>query len=144
MLNLIKELKESKMIIGFTAGTFDLLHAGHVIMLEEAKSQCDYLIVGLLTDPTISRPVSKRKPYETTLERFIRLQAVRSVDYIVPFDTEGDLVNMLKILMPHKRFVGEEYRNTDHTGSDIEGIEIIYNSRRHNFSSTRTRQILGI
>jgi glycerol-3-phosphate cytidylyltransferase len=125
---------------GFTASTFDLLHPGHLIMLKEAKSQCEHLIVGLLTDPTISRPDGKNKPVESTYERYVRLDACEYVDEIIPFDTEEDLENMLYVLMPEVRFVGEEYKDKNHTGKNIEGIQIIYNKRRHSFSSTNTRE----
>ena len=70
------------MIVGFTCGTFDVLHAGHVSMLEQCKKQCNWLIVGLQTDPTIDRP-TKNKPIQTTFERYVQLNALRSVDEII-------------------------------------------------------------
>lgn len=140
MFEKIQELKKSGQIIGFTASTFDLLHAGHVSMLEEAKSQCDFLIVGLLTDPTNDRPDSKNKPIQSTYERWIQAQALKSIDMLIPFDTEYDLETMIKMIMPHKRFVGEEYKGTQHTGWDIKGVEIIYNKRAHNYGSSQLRK----
>nr|DAS97834.1 MAG TPA: rfaE bifunctional protein, domain II [Caudoviricetes sp.] len=138
MFDKLEKIRKFK-TIGFTASTFDLLHAGHVIMLEEAKSQVDFLVVGLLTDPTISRP-EKNKPVQSILERYIQLQAVKCVDMIVPFDTEEDLVNLIKIVRPHLRFCGEEYKDVEHTGKHIPGVKIIYNSRQHDFSSSSLRE----
>ena len=134
----ISDLKKDGKIIGFTASTFDLLHAGHVIMLDEAKTQCDFLIVGLLTDPTKDRD-TKNAPIQTTWERWIQTQALGSIDTIIPFDTEEDLENMIKVLKPDVRFVGDEYKNTKHTGHDIKGVNIIYNKREHNYGSTQLR-----
>ena len=135
----ISNLKGDGKIVGFTASTFDLMHAGHVIMLQEAKTQCDYLIVGLLTDPTRDRP-DKNYPIQTSWERWIQAQAIKAIDRVIPFDTEEDLENMIKILKPDVRFVGEEYEGTEHTGWDIKGTKIIYNERTHNYGSTQLRQ----
>jgi len=134
----IAQLKEKGKVIGFTASTFDLLHAGHVIMFQEAKIQCDYLIVGLLTDPTRDRE-DKNYPIQTSWERWIQAQAIKAIDRVVPFDTEEDLENMIRILKPDVRFVGEEYKGTPHTGHDIKGVKIIYNKRTHNYGSTQLR-----
>ena len=142
-MNIFKDIAEAKKVgnvIGFTASTFDLLHAGHVIMLQEAAAECDLLIVGLLTDPTISRPDSKNKPIQSILERFLQLQGIEGVDAVIPFDTEEDLADVIKILQPDLRFVGEEYKGTEHTGHDIEGTTIIYNKRRHNYGSSQLRE----
>ena len=134
----IAELKKEGKIVGFTASTFDLLHAGHVIMLQEAKTQCDFLIVGLLTDPTRDRP-EKNYPIQTSWERWLQAQAIKAVDKLIPFDTEEDLETMIKILKPDVRFVGEEYEGTEHTGWDIKETKIIYNKRTHNYGSTQLR-----
>jgi glycerol-3-phosphate cytidylyltransferase len=134
----IAQLKKEGKVVGFTASTFDLMHAGHVIMLQEAKTQCDYLIVGLLTDPTRDRP-NKNYPIQTSWERWIQAQALEAVDRIVPFDTEQDLEDMIRILKPDVRFVGEEYKGTEHTGWDIKGTEIIYNKREHDYGSSQLR-----
>lgn len=125
------------MIKGFTAGALDLLHAGHVLMLKECKSQCDYLIVGLHTDPTIDRP-QKNKPVESVEERKIRLQGCRYVDKIITYDTEGDLYNLLKELNPDIRFIGADWKGKHFTGDDLP-IKVIFNSRDHNFSSSNLR-----
>lgn len=144
-MNSLVELNRKKkegQIIGFTASTFDLLHPGHITMLAESKANCDYLVVGLLTDPTISRPGIKMKPAQSTLERFLQLQAVSYVDMIIPFDTEEDLDQLIKLIMPTIRFVGEEYQGVDFTGKNIEGVELFYNSRRHRFSSSEIKNRL--
>ncbi len=127
-----------KRITGFTCGALDLLHAGHVIMLKECKAQCDFLIVGLQTDPSIDRP-EKHKPAETVEERMIRLQGCKYVDKIVVYDTEADLYNILKELKPDVRFVGEDHKGQPFTGDDLP-IEIIWNSRTHNHSSSNLRE----
>jgi glycerol-3-phosphate cytidylyltransferase len=124
--------------IGFTCSTFDLLHAGHIAMLEEAKEQCEFLIVGLLSDPTIDRPDTKNKPVQSLFERWLQLQSVRYVDMIVPFSNEKDIVDMLLIIRPDVRIVGEEYRGTNFTGHDLP-IELYFNKREHSFSSSELR-----
>ncbi len=139
ILRQIEQVRKSGKIIGFTASTFDLMHPGHIAMLAEAKANCDFLIVGLLTDPTISRDNIKSKPIQTTFERFIQAQAVTYIDWLVPFDTEQDLEQMILMFMPHVRFVGEEYKDIEHTGKNIPGVQIIYNKRKHNYSSTDLR-----
>jgi len=123
--------------IGFTCSAFDLLHTGHIAMLKEAKNQCDYLIVGLHTDPTIDRP-QKNKPIQSTFERYLQLEGCKYVDQIIPYDTEKDLVDLLNIIKPHVRIVGEEYETKEFTGKDL--VPIYYNSRGHNFSSSSLRE----
>ena len=123
---------------GFTCGSFDLLHAGHILMLEECKQHCDFLLVGLQTDPSLDRP-SKNRPVQTIYERQIQLAAVRFVDSVAIYDTEADLRNLLLVEQPKIRFVSEEYRVKPFTANDIEEIEIHYNSRRHDFSSSELR-----
>ena len=123
-------------MIGFTCGAFDLLHAGHIVMLEEAKSNCDYLIVGLQTDPSIDRE-NKNKPVQTVYERYVQLNAVKYVDEIIPYDTEQSLLDLLQSRNIDIRFVGEEYRESKLTGRDL--IELHYTSRRHSFSSSSLR-----
>ena len=123
---------------GFTASAFDLLHSGHIAMLEEARNQCDYLIVGLHTDPTIDRP-SKNKPVQTTFERYIQLKGCKFVNEIIPYDTEEDLVNLLQVFKPDVRFIGEDYRGKPFSGNELD-IPIIYTRRRHNFSTSNLRE----
>jgi len=124
-------------VIGFTASAFDLLHAGHIVMLQEAKTLCDYLIVGLLVDPTVDRPDSKNKPIQSVFERYIQVASCRYVDEVIPFETEKDLVDMILTLNPDIRFVGSEYENKNHTGKGL--CPIHYNKRRHSFSTTELR-----
>ena len=130
--------RDKTIIRGFTCGTMDLLHAGHILMLKEVKEQCHYLVVGLHTDPTIDRP-DKNKPIQSVEERRIQLEAVKYVDEIVEYDTEEDLVKLLKEISPQVRFVGEDWKdNPNLTGIDIP-IKIVFNTRDHNYSSTELR-----
>ena len=126
------------MKIGFTCSTFDLFHAGHIMMLKEAKEHCAYLIVGLQSDPTIDRP-TKNKPIQTLFERFEQLKACKYVDEIIPYATEKELTDLLLSYKIDVRFVGEEYKDKDFTGKDFD-TEIHYNKRRHSFSSSELRQ----
>lgn len=128
--------------IGFTCSTFDLLHAGHILMLAEAKSVCDHLIVGLQSDPSIDRP-GKNKPVQSIVERFVQLSAVKFVDEIVVYNTEKDLEDLLMFLPISVRIIGEEYKDKEYTGKQIcidRGINMYFNSRNHRFSSTELRQ----
>jgi glycerol-3-phosphate cytidylyltransferase len=124
--------------VGFTCSCFDLFHAGHIMMLKEAKSNCDYLIVGLQTDPTIDRP-EKNKPIQSIFERYVQLESCKYVDEIVVYATEKDLLDILHSYPIDIRIVGDEYKEKDFTGKDLEGIEIYYNSRKHSFSTTELR-----
>ena len=129
--------------VGFTCSTFDLLHAGHVLMLAECKSICDYLIVGLQTDPTIDRPDVKNKPVQSVVERYVQLSAVKFVDEIIVYETEKDLEDLLMFLPITLRICGEEYKDSKLTGREIcdaRGIKTYYNSRTHRFSSSELRQ----
>ena len=123
---------------GFTCSTFDLFHAGHVLMLKEAKQHCDWLIVGLQTDPTIDRPDTKNKPIQSVYERQIQLQGCRYVDEIIVYETEKDLKDMLLSLPINIRIIGDEYMGKQFNGHDLE-IEMYYNSRKHSFSTTELR-----
>ncbi len=125
------------MRIGFTCSTFDLFHTGHVIMLEEAKSLCDHLVVGLHTDPTIDRNW-KNKPVQSVMERFIQVAACRYVDDVVVYESEHDLYNFLVSYPIDIRFLGEEYRDQSFTGMDLD-IPIHFTKRRHDYSTTSLR-----
>jgi glycerol-3-phosphate cytidylyltransferase len=129
------------MRVGFTCSTFDLFHAGHVMMLKEAKTQCDHLIVGLQMDPTIDRPTTKNKPLQTVLERFIQVQACKYVDEIIPYATEKELMDILTSYPIDVRIVGEEYRDKQFTGYQLP-MSVYFNSRQHSFSTTELRQRL--
>ena len=125
--------------IGFTCGAFDLLRAGHIVMLKEAKSECDHLIVGLQTDPSIDRQ-DKNQPIQSVFERYVQLSAVKYIDEIIPYDTEESLLDLLEATPIHIRFVGEDYVERDFTGKGLH--EIYYTSRAHSFSTTQLRQRL--
>tara|TARA_B100000519_G_scaffold197012_1_gene204194 strand:- start:100 stop:552 length:453 start_codon:yes stop_codon:yes gene_type:complete len=128
--------------VGITCSTFDLLHAGHIVMLEEAKRHCDYLVAALQVDPTQDRD-SKNKPIQTVVERQIQLAAVRFVDEIVVYNTEKELDDIFLTLPINVRIIGEEYKDKDFTAKKIcykRKIEIIYNKRDHSFSSTDLRK----
>jgi len=129
------------MIRGITFGAFDLLHAGHCLMLQEAKTQCDYLIVGLQTDPTIDRP-TKNKPVQSLVERYVQLKAQKVVDEIVPYQTEAELLEIFRSLPIDVRIIGADYIDKDFTGKaemDNLGIKTYYNRRDHAFSTTNLR-----
>ena len=129
--------------VGFTCSTFDLLHAGHILMLAECKQICDYLIVGVQSDPTVDRPGTKNKPVQSIVERYVQLSAVKFVDEIIVYNTEKDLEDMLMFLPLSVRIIGEEYKDKDFTGKQIcedRGIKVWYNSRTHRFSSSELRQ----
>tara|TARA_A100001035_G_scaffold270916_1_gene258507 strand:+ start:51 stop:458 length:408 start_codon:yes stop_codon:yes gene_type:complete len=129
------------MKIGFTCSTFDLLHAGHVQMLREAKEQCDYLICGLQVDPSVDRK-EKNSPVQTLVERYSQLHACRYVDEIIPYQTEKDLEDILEMYHIDVRILGEEYREKDFTGKDIcqeRDIDLYFNKRDHRFSTTDLR-----
>lgn len=130
------------MKIGITCSTFDLLHAGHVLMLEECKQHCDYLICALQTDPTIDRP-SKNKPIQSLVERYIQLNAVKWVDKIIPYSTEAELVEIFKAFPIDVRIIGSDYVGKEFTAKEVcadRGIEIIYNRRDHSYSTTSLRK----
>ena len=127
------------MKVGFTCSCFDLFHAGHIMMLKEAKSVCDHLIVGLQTDPTIDRP-TKNKPIQSVFERYVQLDACKYVDEIVVYATEKDLMDILLSYPINVRIIGDEYENTEFTGKNLTSMEIYYNGRKHSFSTTELRQ----
>jgi len=133
-----KELKR----IGITFSAFDLLHAGHIKMLEEAKRQCDYLICALQTDPTLDRP-EKNKPVQSVVERYIQLRGCKYVDEIVPYATEQDLEDVLRSFKIDVRIIGDEYINQKFTGREYceeKGIDLYFNTRDHRFSSSGLRK----
>lgn len=129
--------------VGITFSTFDLLHAGHIQMLRDAKEQCNYLIVGLQTDPTIDRPERKNAPVQTLVERYTQLKAIGYIDEIIPYQTEQDLVDILEMYHIDIRILGDEYKEKDFTGKDTcrkRGIELHFNKRDHRFSTTDLRE----
>jgi len=127
---------------GITFSAFDLFHAGHVKMLEEAKRECDYLICGLQTDPTLDRP-GKNRPVQTVVERYIQLKACKFVDEIVPYATEQDLEDVLRSFKIDVRIIGDEYASKSFTGREYceeKGIDLYFNKREHRFSSSGLRK----
>ncbi|MFE3868562.1 adenylyltransferase/cytidyltransferase family protein [Flavobacterium sp. LS2P90] len=130
------------MKIGITFSAFDLLHAGHIKMLEDAKRQCDYLIAALQTDPTIDRP-EKNRPTQSVVERYIQLKGCKHVDEIVPYATEQDLEDILRSFKIDVRIIGDEYKDENFTGRSYceeKGIALHFNTRDHRFSSSSLRR----
>ena len=130
---------------GITFSSFDLFHSGHVAMLKEARANCDYLMVGLQTDPTLDRP-EKNKPIQSVFERYVQLEGCKYIDEIIPYATEQDLLDILLTYDINKRFIGEEYRTKDFTGKQLcvdKSIEIYYNKRQHSFSTSGLRKRIG-
>jgi glycerol-3-phosphate cytidylyltransferase len=143
IFNHVRRLTEEGKKIGITFSTFDMLHAGHIAMLAEAKNHCDYLICGLQTDPTIDRPDTKNKPVQSIVERQIQLAACRYVDEVVVYQTEQDLIDLLLILPVDVRVLGVEYEDKEFTGKAEcyqRGIQCIFNKRDHSFSSSSLRK----
>lgn len=129
-------------IMGITASTFDLLHAGHIMMLREAKGQCDYLICALQVDPSMDRS-EKNSPVQTLVERYVQLAAVKYVDEVVVYQTEKDLEDILEMYPIEVRILGEEYKDKDFTGREIckkRNIRLYFNKRDHRFSSSGLRK----
>tara|TARA_Y100001973_G_C5137174_1_gene300954 strand:- start:31 stop:465 length:435 start_codon:yes stop_codon:yes gene_type:complete len=124
--------------IGFTCGSFDLLHAGHILMLEEAKRQCDHLIVGLQSDPSIDRP-DKNKPIQSVEERKIVLRGIKWVDEVRVYDTEEDLYEMLILISPEVRVLGADWKGKEYTGHEL-GMNVYFNSRGHSWSTRELRK----
>lgn len=123
---------------GFTCGAFDLLHAGHILMLQEAKSVCDYLIVGLQTDPSLDRE-SKNRPVQSLEERRIQIEAVKYVDEVIIYESEKDLLVLLKRIKPDIRIIGADHKGKPFTGHELD-IELFFNSRNHSWSSSDLRR----
>jgi glycerol-3-phosphate cytidylyltransferase len=131
------------MVVGITFSSFDLFHAGHVLMLKEAKTHCDHLIAAIQTDPSIDRPDTKNKPIQSIVERQIQVSGCKYVDSTLLYATEEDLKDILKTMDIHYRIIGVEYKDKPFTGKDIceqRGIGIVYNSRDHNWSTTELRK----
>jgi len=125
--------------VGITASAFDLFHTGHVLMLHEAKQQCDFLIAALQIDPSHER-LDKNLPVQSIVERYIQLDGCKYVDKIIPYATEDDLLNILSAIKINVRIIGEEYKLKSFTGKGLYNIDTYYNRRNHNFSSTELRE----
>jgi glycerol-3-phosphate cytidylyltransferase len=126
------------MIVGFTCGSFDLLHTGHALMLEEAKTHCDRLIVGLQSDPTLDRP-EKNKPVQSLQERIIMIKSIRWVDEVHIYNTEAELIELIKLLNPAVRIVGADWKGKQFTGYDLP-IRVVFNTRDHSYSTSSLRE----
>ena len=136
----IKKIKNKKGYkIGFTCSCFDLFHAGHIKMLQDARNQCDYLIVGLQTDPTLDRP-KKNNPIQSLEERKIQLEAVKYIDEVIIYNTENDLYSLVYHIMPDIRILGTDYIDKYFTGIDIEGVDIHFHERNHDYSTSSLRE----
>lgn len=131
-------MTNDKRVVGFTCGAFDLLHAGHALMLKEAKDHCNYLIVGVQEDPSLDRP-NKNKPVQDYEERKIMVQSIRYVDEIVTYSTEKELYSLLKTLQPDVRIIGADWKGKPFTGYDLP-IKVAFNSRDHGYSTSELRQ----
>lgn len=129
---------DNKKKIGFTCGSFDLLHAGHAMMLEEAKSYCDYLVVAIQSDPTLDRK-TKNKPVQSYEERITMLRAIKYVDEVTYYDTENDLYELLKRIKPDVRVIGADWKGKEYTGHDLD-IPVVFNSRNHGYSTSELRR----
>jgi|TARA_B100000902_G_scaffold61472_1_gene68507 glycerol-3-phosphate cytidylyltransferase len=130
------------LIVGFTASSFDLFHSGHVAMLKEAKANCEYMIVGMQTDPTIDRP-EKNKPVQSVFERYVQLEGCKYIDEIIPYETEKDLEDIFLTYKIDVRFIGEEYKDKEFTAKQLcvdKNVKIHYNKRQHSFSTTNLRK----
>lgn len=136
--DVLKKRDQWNMRVGFTCGAFDILHTGHALMLEEAKSVCDYLVVGVQSDPSIDRK-EKNKPVQGYEERIMMVKAIRYVDEVVLYDTEKDLINLLQKLKPDVRILGADWQGKKYTGWDLP-IEPYFNSRKHSYSSSSLRK----
>ncbi|MAF24990.1 glycerol-3-phosphate cytidylyltransferase [bacterium] len=126
--------------IGFVASCFDLLHAGHCMMLQDAKTKCGYLVAALQTDPTLDRPKSKNKPIQALDERFLVLESNKYVDEIVIYKTEEELLNLIKDIKPDVRILGDEYENKDYMGKGLEKEVHFHKRSTHNWSTTNLRK----
>ena len=139
-INQIKKIQDKKGYkIGFTCSCFDLLHAGHILMLKDCKKQCDYLVVGLQIDPSLDR-YEKNKPVQSLQERKIQLEAIKYVDKIIIYETENDLYNLVYNMMPDVRILGTDYIDKYFTGIDIEGVDIYFHERNHDYSTSSLRE----
>jgi len=133
-----KKSEKNSRKVGFTCGAFDVFHAGHILMIEEARKNCDFLVVGLQTDPTLDRP-HKNKPIQTLKERKIQLKNSKFIDKIIVYSTEADLYELLKELRPAFWMLGSDWKGKKYTGYDL-GLKILWHNRNHNYSSTNLRE----
>lgn len=145
-VKIINGYREQNKKIGFTCSSFDLLHAGHYMMLEDSKNQCDYLVVGLQTDPTVDKAYrvatggkNKNMPVQSYEERLIQISGCKYVDLVVEYSTESDLMEMLQIIKPDIRMVGADWKGKPFTGHEL-SIPIHFNDRSHSYSTSNLRK----
>lgn len=139
LAEIIKYRRETGKKIGFTCSCFDLLHAGHIKMLQDARNQCDFLVIGLQSDPTLDRPLEKNKPIQSLEERRVQIAGIRYVDAIVDYSTEAELYNLLKELHPDVRILGTDWQNKPFTGHQLP-IQIHWHIRNHPWSTSSLRE----
>jgi glycerol-3-phosphate cytidylyltransferase len=138
MIHLFEEKFMHKKRVGFTCGTFDLLHTGHALMLEEARDQCDWLVVGVQSDPSLDRR-NKNKPIQAYDERVAMVQSIKWVDEVCCYDTEDQLYNLLIEINPAIRIVGADWKGRKFTGHDLD-IAVFFNTRDHDYSTSNLRE----
>ena len=134
------------MSAGFIASAWDLLHPGHIFTIKQCQKLCTRLMIGLHSDPTIDRPMTKNRPVQTLFERWVQLKHISGVDTIIPYDTEEDLENIYATLDIKIRFIGEDHKDDKNTGDDIcehRGIKTIFIPRLHSFSTSSLRKRIG-
>jgi glycerol-3-phosphate cytidylyltransferase len=134
----INDIKKNNKNIVFTASCFDLIHPGHILMLEDAKRQGDILVIGLHSDPTINRD-NKNKPVQTFEERLIMVNSIKYIDYVISYATEDDLFNILKHLNPDVRVLGSDWEGKQYTGYELP-IPIYFHKRNHDWSTSKLRK----
>ena len=144
MSSYLQYLKHQR--VGFTASSFDLLHAGHYMMLKDAKKQCDVLVVALQSDPTLDESYrvqtggkNKNKPVQSFEERKIQIEGCKYVDHVIPYNTEADLLNILNELNPDVRILGSDWKGKEYTGHEL-NIEIHWHNRVHDYSTSNLRK----
>lgn len=133
------------MKIGFTCGVFDLFHAGHVLMLKECKAHCDYLIVALNKAEHISEKINpgKKKPLFSIQDRVLIMEACKYVDEVLVYNSEEELLELLKTKNINIRFLGDDYKEKVITGAEL-NIEIYYTDRSHGLSTSFYRSKSGL
>jgi glycerol-3-phosphate cytidylyltransferase len=132
--------------IGVTFSAFDLCHAGHMMMLKDAKAQCDHLIVGLQDDPSIDNDINstyrgkpKNRPIMSLEERRIILESVKYVDEIFIYKNEKDLYEWLQKNKYDVRILGSDWEGKQYTGHDLPHTAY-FHKRTHSYSTTELRK----
>ena len=126
--------------LGFTAGNFDILHPGYIYTFETANQMCEKFYVFLHKDPSVHRN-SKYKPVIPLYERYKTLMAIKYVDAVYTYETEQELIELIKFWKPDLRILGEDYINVPYTGDDLP-IEVFYTTRSHEWSTTKLKDLI--